>query len=124
MVCPNLSHSEWPPIDVAEWDYYLTIIKGISQPLNGPTNSRYDTEDSGHQGTMGEPLNCLDDASGTGTEERKDKGKWAKMERWNCYLGIPSSLKRPFTSVHCHREGGRGAHIYRLKARCQPPKKK
>jgi hypothetical protein len=56
---------------------YLTIIKGISQSLNGPTNGGYDTKDSSPQSTMGEPLNRLDDASGASADEKNVKNETA-----------------------------------------------
>jgi hypothetical protein len=43
--------------------------------LNGPADGGYDTKDSSHQGTMGEPLNRLNDASGASAEEKKVKNK-------------------------------------------------
>jgi hypothetical protein len=52
-------------------EVYLTIVKGISQSLNTPTNGGYDTKDPSHQRTVGEPLNRLDDASGTSADENQ-----------------------------------------------------
>jgi hypothetical protein len=49
--------------------------------LNGPTNGGYDTKDPSHQGTMGEPLNRLDDTSGASADE-KVKNKTA-AQNWS-----------------------------------------
>ena len=54
---------------MTEGETHLTIIKGISYSLNGPTNGSYDTEDPGHKGTVREPVNCLDDTSRASADE-------------------------------------------------------
>jgi hypothetical protein len=71
VVGPNLPsevndrQTTWPK------ENYLAIIKSISQTLDGPTNGSYDTKDSGQQGTMRKPLNCLDETSRTGARVKR-----------------------------------------------------
>lgn len=48
---------------------------------------------------MGEPLNRLDDASRTSADENQGLEQEHCEEKPGKYLGIPRSLRRPFTSV-------------------------
>jgi hypothetical protein len=55
----------------------------------------------------------------------KNKSTAQKTESW----GIPRNTKEPAAPIHIStrkpgRSGGRGAHIYRLNAKCHPQKKK
>lgn len=93
--------------------------------MNSPTNGGYDTKDPSYQGAMGEPLNRLDDASRTCADENQGLEQERCEEKvWE----IPRNTKEPAAPIHISRKagrsGGRGAHIYRLNAKCQPQKKK
>lgn len=126
VVGPNLPsevndrQTTWPK------ENYLAIIKGISQTLDGPTNGSYDAKDSGQQGTMRKPLNCLDETSRPGASVKRGSRMKAKVRNWCCEITLEY---RVACSAHSRqhklaRAEGRGAHIYKLNARCHPPKKK
>jgi hypothetical protein len=62
---------------------YLTVIKGISQALDGPTNSSYDAENSSQQGTVRKSLNCLDETSRTGASMKRTSSMRVKVQNWS-----------------------------------------
>ena len=89
VVGPNLPsgvndrQTTWPK------ENYLAVIKSISQALDGPTNGSYDTKDSGQQGAMRKPLNCLDETSRTGASVKKRGSRMkVKVRNWSCEITL------------------------------------
>lgn len=96
-------------------EIYLTIIKGISQALDGPTNGSYDTENSSQQGTMRKPLNCLDEASRTGASMKRKSSMKVKVQDGSREITLEYQVA---CSAHSRQhklvrraEGERGSHI-------------
>ena len=99
----------------AAWskENYLTIIKGISQTLDGPTNGSYDTKDSSQQGTMRKPLNCLDETSRTGASVKRGSRTKVKVQNWSRGITLEYQVA---CSTHSRqqklaRAEERGSHI-------------